>query len=207
MPVAEQCGFIVPIGRWLLREACRQSCAWRDARGTQLPVAVNVSAVELRADRFVEHVRAILQETGASPEHLEFELTEAALMHNPQMTVAVLRELRDIGIRIAVDDFGTGLSSLDYLRRFPLDSLKIDQSFVHGVCSNPEDAKIVSAVINLGRSFNLRVIAEGIETRAQFLALRNLDCAEGQGHYFRMPIAAGEFTELLQSDLSTTDIA
>ncbi len=207
IPIAEQCGYIVPIGRWVLREACRQSRAWLDAKGAPVPIAVNISAVELRSDGFVEHVRAIFRETGARPEYMEFELTETALMQDPQATIAVLNELKDMGIRIALDDFGTGYSSLSYLRRFPLDALKIDKSFVHGVCSNSDDAKIVSAVINLGRSFHLRVIAEGVETRAQFLALQAQNCGEGQGYYFRRPIAAREFTRLLGSDLSTTDAA
>jgi diguanylate cyclase (GGDEF)-like protein/PAS domain S-box-containing protein len=207
IPIAEQCGYIVPIGRWVLREACRQSRAWLDAREAPIPIAVNISAVELRSDRFVEHVRAILEETGARPEDLEFELTETALMQDPRATIAVLQKLKDIGIRIALDDFGTGYSSLSYLRRFPLDALKIDKSFVHGMCTSPDDAKIVSAVINLGRSFHLQVIAEGVETRAQFLALQRQNCGEGQGYYFRRPIAAQEFTRLLESDLSTTDVA
>jgi diguanylate cyclase (GGDEF)-like protein/PAS domain S-box-containing protein len=207
IPIAEQCGYIVPIGRWVLREACRQSRAWLETNGTAIPIAVNISAVELRSDRFVEHVRAILGETGALPQNLEFELTETALMQDPQATIAVLHKLKDMGIRIALDDFGTGYSSLSYLRRFPLDALKIDKSFVHGVCTSPDDAKIVSAVINLGRSFNLQVIAEGVETRAQFLALQDQNCGEGQGYYFRRPIAAHEFTRLLASDLSTTDAA
>jgi EAL domain-containing protein (putative c-di-GMP-specific phosphodiesterase class I) len=207
IPIAEQCGYIVPIGRWVLREACRQSRAWLEEKGAPIPIAVNISAVELRSDRFVEHVRAILGETGAMPENLEFELTETALMQDPQATIAVLHQLKDMGIRIALDDFGTGYSSLSYLRRCPLDALKIDKSFVHGVCTSPDDAKIVSAVINLGRSFHLQVIAEGVETRAQFLALREQNCGEGQGYYFRRPIAAHEFTRLLASDLSTTDAA
>jgi diguanylate cyclase (GGDEF)-like protein/PAS domain S-box-containing protein len=207
IPIAEQCGYIVPIGRWVLREACRQSRAWLDAQGVQMPVAVNISAVELRSNQFVEHVRAILEETSARPESVEFELTETALMQDSQATIAVLNALKDMGIRITLDDFGTGYSSLSYLRRFPLDALKIDKSFVHGLCTNTEDAKIVSAVINLGRSFHLRVIAEGIETRAQFLALQGQDCGEGQGFYFREPIRAHEFTKLLGSDLSTTDMA
>jgi len=207
IPIAEQCGYIVAVGRWVLREACRQSRAWLDARVAQIPIAVNISAVELRSNRFVEHVRAILQETNAQPESLEFELTETALMHDPQAIITVLQELKYMGIRITLDDFGTGYSSLSYLRRFPLDALKIDKSFVQGLCTNAEDAKIVSAVINLGRSFHLQVIAEGVETRAQFLALQGQNCGEGQGYYFRRPIGAREFTKLLGPDLSTTDIA
>ena len=207
IPIAEQCGYIVPIGRWVLAEACRQSCVWAEKTGIHLPIAINISAVELRSDRFVENVRDILRQTGANPEYLEFELTETALMHDPHETIAVLNQLKSMGIRIALDDFGTGYSSLSYLRRFPLDALKIDKSFVQGICSNADDAKIVNAVISLGRSFNLLVIAEGVETRAQFLALQAKNCAEGQGYYFRKPVSALEFTQLLRSDLYVTDVA
>jgi diguanylate cyclase (GGDEF)-like protein/PAS domain S-box-containing protein len=207
IPIAERCGYIVPIGRWVLRQACMQNRIWRDAHLGAIPVAVNISAVELRSKHFVEHVRAILQETGAEPTSLEFELTETALMQDPQSTIAVLKQLKDMGIELTLDDFGTGYSSLSYLRRFPIDALKIDKSFVHGLCVNPNDAKIVSAVISLGRSFHLQVIAEGVETRAQFLALQGQDCGEGQGYYFQHPVAAREFTKLLGTDLSTTDVA
>jgi diguanylate cyclase (GGDEF)-like protein/PAS domain S-box-containing protein len=207
IPIAEQCGYIVPIGRWVLRQACMQNRIWRDARLARIPMAVNISAVELRSKHFVEHVRAILQETGAEPTLLEFELTETALMQDPQSTIAVLKQLKDLGIQLTLDDFGTGYSSLSYLQRFPIDALKIDKCFVHGLCTNPNDAKIVSAVISLGRSFRLQVIAEGVETRAQFLALQGQDCGEGQGYYFQHPVAAREFTKLLGSDLSTTDVA
>ena len=207
IPIAEQCGYIVPIGRWVLRQACMQSRIWLDANLPVIPIAVNISAVELRSKHFVEHVRAILQETGAEPSSLEFELTETALMQDPQSTIGVLKELKDMGIPLTLDDFGTGFSSLSYLRRFPIDALKIDKSFVHGLCTNADDAKIVSAVINLGRSFHLKVVAEGVETRAQFLALQGQNCGEGQGYYFRRPIAACDFTKLMGSDLSTTDVA
>jgi diguanylate cyclase len=149
-------------------------------------------------------VREILNETGLEPQYVEFELTETAFMQDPEPTVAVLRELKDMGIHLALDDFGTGYSSLSYLKRFPIDALKIDKSFVHGVCTDSDDSKLVSAVINLGRSFHLQVIAEGVETRDQFLALQARDCAEGQGYYFQRPIEAGEFAKLLGADLSTT---
>jgi len=204
IPIAEQCGYIVPIGRWVLREACRQRRSWLDAGLAPIPVAINISAVELRSTHFVAHVREILEETGLESQYLEFELTETAFMQDPESTVAVLRELKGMGIHLSLDDFGTGYSSLSYLKRFPLDSLKIDKSFVHGLCTDSDDSKLVSAVINLGRSFHLEVIAEGVETREQFLALQARDCAEGQGYYFQKPIAAGEFAKLLGSDLSTT---
>jgi diguanylate cyclase (GGDEF)-like protein/PAS domain S-box-containing protein len=207
IPIAEQSGYIVPIGRWVLREACLQKRAWLDAKLAPIPIAINISAVELRSKQFVEHVRAILDETGLQASYLEFELTETALMQDPQSTIEVLRELKDMGIKLTLDDFGTGYSSLSYLRRFPIDALKIDRSFVQGLCTNADDAKIVSAVINLGRSFHLQVIAEGVETRAQFIALQGQSCAEGQGYYFQRPVAAFEFAKLLGVDLSTTVVA
>ena len=204
IPIAEQSGYIVPIGRWVLREACLKRRLWLDAKLAPIPIAINISAVELRSKQFVEHVRAILEETGLEASYLEFELTETALMQDPQSTIEVLRELKDMGIQLTLDDFGTGYSSLSYLRRFPIDALKIERSFVHGLCTNADDAKIVSAVINLGRSFHLQVIAEGVETRAQFIALQGQNCTEGQGYYFQRPVPADEFAKLLGVDLSAT---
>ena len=204
IPIAEQCGYIVPIGRWVLLEACRQRRSWLDAHLAPIPIAINISAVELRSNDFVGHVRAILQETGLEPTYLEFELTETAFMQDPQSTIAVLRALKDMGIRLTLDDFGTGYSRLTYLKRFPIDALKIDKSFVQGLCTDSGDAKLVSAVINLGRSFHLQVIAEGVETRAQFIALQSQNCGEGQGYYFQKPVAADEFAKLLGADLSAT---
>jgi diguanylate cyclase (GGDEF)-like protein/PAS domain S-box-containing protein len=207
IPIAEQCGYIVPIGRWVLREACRQRRTWLDAHLAPIPIAINISAVELRSNNFVEHVRDILQETGLEPRYLELELTETAFMQDPQSTIAVLQALKDIGIKLTLDDFGTGYSSLSYLKRFPIDALKIDKSFVRGLCTDSDDSKLVSAVINLGRSFHLQVIAEGVETREQFIALQAQNCAEGQGYYFQKPIAADEFAKLLGDDLSATVVA
>jgi diguanylate cyclase (GGDEF)-like protein/PAS domain S-box-containing protein len=207
IPIAEQCGYIVRIGRWVLREACRQRRFWLDAHLAAIPIAINISAVELRSNNFVANVREILQETGLAPHYLEFELTETAFVQDAQSTIAVLRELKDMGIHLTLDDFGTGYSSLSYLKRFPINSLKIDKSFVHGLCTDSDDSKLVSAVINLGRSFHLQVIAEGVETREQFLALQARSCAEGQGYYFQKPIAANEFAKLLGADLSATILA
>jgi diguanylate cyclase (GGDEF)-like protein/PAS domain S-box-containing protein len=204
IPIAEQCGYIVPIGRWVLREACRQTQNWLDADLAPMSVAINISAVELRSKDFVQGVRDVLHETGLDPRYLEFELTETALMQDPASTIAVLRTLKDMGVRLTLDDFGTGYSSLSYLKRFPIDALKIDKSFVRGLCTNAGDANIVSAVINMGKSFGLRVIAEGVETREQFLRLQAQQCAEGQGYYFQAPVAACEYAKLLGSDLSAT---
>ncbi len=207
IPIAEKCGYIVPIGRWVLREACRHRRRWLDAHLAPIPIAINISAVELRSNNFIEHVRDILEETGLESRYLEFELTETAFMQDPQSTIAVLRGLKQLGIQLTLDDFGTGYSSLSYLKRFPIDSLKIDKSFVKGLCTDSDDSKLVSAVINLGRSFHLQVIAEGVETRAQFIALQAQNCAEGQGYYFQKPIAADEFAKLLGVDLSATVVA
>jgi diguanylate cyclase (GGDEF)-like protein/PAS domain S-box-containing protein len=204
IPIAEQSGYIVPIGQWVLREACVQRQRWLDAKLAPIPIAINISAVELRSKDFVEHVRTILEETRLEPQYLELELTETALMQDHQSTIAVLRALKDMGIRLTLDDFGTGYSSLSYLKRFPIDALKIDKSFVNGLCTNAEDAKLVSAVINLGRSFHLQVVAEGVETRAQFIALQSQNCGEGQGFYFQKPIGPDEFAKLLGADLSAT---
>jgi diguanylate cyclase (GGDEF)-like protein/PAS domain S-box-containing protein len=207
IPIAEQCGYIVPIGRWVLREACRQTQSWLDAGLAPMPVAINISAVELRSKNYVRGVRAVLQDTGLDPRYLEFELTETALMQDPKSTVAVLKSLQEMGVRLALDDFGTGYSSLSYLKRFPIDALKIDKSFVRGLCTNAGDANIVSAVINMGKSFRLTVIAEGVETQQQFLKLQAQQCAEGQGYYFQAPVAGNEFAKLLKSDLSVPVLA
>jgi predicted signal transduction protein with EAL and GGDEF domain len=143
-------------------------------------VAVNISAVQLRTKDFVQGIRAAPQETGLDPRYIEFELTETAPMQDPASTIAVLHALKDIGVRLTLDDFGTGHSSLSYLKRFPIDVLKIDKSFVSGLCTNTCDANIVSAIINMGRSFRLRVIAERVETRKQFLRLQAQQSAEGR---------------------------
>jgi diguanylate cyclase len=204
VPVAEDSGLILPIGRWVLREACQQARAWQDAGLPPLPVAVNISAVEFRDQNFLESVRAILKETCLEPRCLELELTESVLMQHAEATASVLQALKLMGVRLTVDDFGTGYSSLSYLRRFPIDALKIDQSFVRDITSNPDDATIVSAVINMGRSLKQRVIAEGVETREQFAFLQSQHCGEGQGYYFSRPVLAGQFAKLLETGISTT---
>ena len=191
MPIAEECGFIVPIGRWVLREACRQARAWQDAGLPPMRIAVNISAVELRAKDFVAGVRAILAETGLEPRYLELELTETFLMQDSKSTAAVLQALKDMGVQLALDDFGTGYSSLSYLKRFPIDTLKIDQSFVRDLTTDADDASIVSAVISMGKSLHMRVVAEGVETREQLAFLQEQSCPEGQGYYFSQPVIAG----------------
>jgi EAL domain-containing protein (putative c-di-GMP-specific phosphodiesterase class I) len=198
VPIAEESGFIVAIGRWVLRAACRQIRAWQDSGLSLTSIAINVSAVELRARDFVSAVGAILMETGLAPHCLELELTETFLMQDSKSTAAVLRALKDMGVQLALDDFGTGYSSLSHLRLFPIGILKIDQSFVHDLTTDSDDASIVTALISMGKSLHMRVVAEGVETREQLAFLREQRCPEGQGHYFGKAMDAEEFTRFLE---------
>lgn len=201
VPIAEECGLILAIGRWVLLEACRQARAWSDAGLGTVPVAVNVSASEFGDKDFVSGVRAVLIATGVEPPNLELELTESVLMEDAESTVRTLAALKSMGVRLAIDDFGTGYSSFTYLRRFPVDALKLHQSFVQEISADPEDATIVDAMINIGKSLKQRVIAEGVETRAQLNFLQRHGCAEAQGYYFSRPIVAVQVGKLLQSGL------
>jgi diguanylate cyclase (GGDEF)-like protein/PAS domain S-box-containing protein len=197
IPVAEESGLILPIGRWVLDTACRQARAWQDEGLAPISIAINVSAVELRAKDFLANVRQILEQYRLEPRFLELELTETFMMQDWKSTAEILRALKALGVRIALDDFGTGYSSLSYMKRFPIDALKIDQSFVRDMTSDSDDASIVSAVIDMGRSLNMRVIAEGIQTRAQLQFLKARHCPEGQGFYFAPPVPAEQLTGLL----------
>lgn len=205
VPIAEETGLIVPIGRWGMREACRQARVWQDAHLPPVRVSTNVSAVELRDKDFVPRVRAILAETGLAPCYLELELTETFLMQDSKSVAAVLRALKDVGVQIALDDFGTGYSSLSHLRRFPVDSLKIDRAFVRNLASNAEDAIIVGLIIDMGRSLRIRVVAEGVETPEQLASLRHLGCPLGQGDYFDKARDAGQFTQFLEDHAARPD--
>jgi len=202
IPVAEECGLIVPIGNWVLRESCRQAREWLDAGLAPGTMAVNVSAVEFRGGNFLEGVLAVLTETRLDPGSLELELTESVLMKHAGSTEAILKALRARGVRLAVDDFGTGYSSLSYLRRFSIDVLKIDQSFVRQITTLPGETVIVTAVIGMGRSLNLRVIAEGVETQEELAFLQARDCDEGQGYYFGRPMPGPEFARLLATGIA-----
>jgi diguanylate cyclase (GGDEF)-like protein len=196
--IAEECGLIVPIGRWVLGEACRQARAWQLAGLPPTCVAVNISAVEIRAPDFVSGLREILAKTGLEPRFLELELTETVLMEDSRSVADVLRELKNIGVLLALDDFGTGYSSLSYLKRFPIDALKIDQSFVRDLTTDADDASIVTAVIGMGKSLHMRVVAEGVETREQLEILQQHGCPQGQGYFFSRPVPAKEFGRLLE---------
>jgi diguanylate cyclase (GGDEF)-like protein/PAS domain S-box-containing protein len=204
VPVAEDCGLILQIDRWVLREACRQAREWQLLGLPFKRVSVNVSAVEFRAKGFVEGVRATLSETGLLPHFLDLELTEGVLMEDAESTAAVLQELKSMGVHLAVDDFGTGYSSLSYLQQFPLDGLKIDQSFVRRITGDSGDCPIVNAIISMGKSLKHLVIAEGIETEAQKAYLQSQHCAEGQGYLFSRPVAAAQFAKLLQIGIKET---
>ena len=199
IPVAEECGLILPMGNWVLREACKQARAWTDAGLPSPTMAVNISAMEFRDEHFLEGVFAILKDTNLDPGLLELELTESVLMKRAASTESILKALRARGVRVAVDDFGTGYSSLSYLRKFPIDALKIDQSFVRQIASAPDETAIVTAIISMGRSLNLRVIAEGVETQEELAFLQAHQCDEAQGYYFSRPVLPQQFAKLLET--------
>ena len=191
--IAEESGLIVSIGRWVLREACTQAAAWTREGIAFGQMAVNVSAVEFHSKGFLASLQAILQETGLNPGLLELELTESGLLQHTEPTILLLQALKDMGVHISIDDFGTGYSSLSYLRRFPIDTIKIDQSFVRHIQSDNGESKLVVAIIAMGKSLNLRVLAEGIETSEQLNYLKSQGCLEGQGYFFSRPLHAKAF--------------
>jgi diguanylate cyclase (GGDEF)-like protein/PAS domain S-box-containing protein len=194
---AEDSGTIIAIDRWVLREACRQTREWQAAGSKDLTIAVNISAIAFRDDDFVANVRSILEETRYDPHQLQLELTESVLIRNIESSKDVLRSLSQMGIRLAVDDFGKGYSSLGYLRQFPINVLKIDRSFISYIPNDERDALLVSAIIAMGRSLNYVVIAEGIETEEQRTFLRGELCQEGQGFFFGKALSATAFGGLL----------
>jgi EAL domain-containing protein (putative c-di-GMP-specific phosphodiesterase class I) len=193
--IAEESGLIVSIGHWVLREACRQAKAWQDAGLPIMRLAVNISAVELRSKEFVAGVESILADTGFDPKCLDLELTETFLMQDSKSTSLVLSAIKALGVQLALDDFGTGYSSLSYMRRFPIDTLKVDRSFVRDLTMDASDASVVSAVINMGRSLHMRVVAEGVETMDQVVFLKEHGCSEAQGYHFSRPLKAHEFAD------------
>ena len=201
IPVAEESGLILLIGRWVLREACRQAQDWIDADLHPTPVAVNVSSSEFRSEGFLENLRAILKDTRLDPRYLELELTESVLMQHGESSASVLGALKSIGVRLAIDDFGTGYSSFSYLKKFPIDCLKIDQSFVQDLATDADDATIVSAVITMAKSLKRRVVAEGVETDEQVQFLQVHACDEAQGYYFSKPVAAHQIATLLRTGI------
>jgi len=197
IPLAEQTGLIIPLGEWITREACRQTQAWIAAGLPALRVAVNLSGVQFNSRSLIPGIERALADSGLAPDCLELELTESSLMESSENTVATLSALRAMGARLAIDDFGTGYSSLAYLRSFPLDRLKLDRSFVNNIESNPDDLAIARAIISLGHSLRLDVVAEGIEESGQFAVLADLGCDIAQGFLFSRPVPAGDLEGLL----------
>jgi diguanylate cyclase (GGDEF)-like protein len=201
IPLAEETGLIDSIGDWVIRTACAQNKAWQDARLPKITVSVNLSARQFRQQGFAESVSGILRETGLASRYLGLELTEGLVMHNTAAGVLILEKLKTMGVNLSIDDFGTGYSSLSYLRRFPIDELKIDQSFVRDVMVDPNDATIAKAIIALALELNLKVTAEGVETHQHIAFLQQNRCEQAQGFYFSRPVPSHEFGALLERSL------
>jgi diguanylate cyclase (GGDEF)-like protein len=200
IPLAEETGMIVPLGDWVLQQACRQGAAWCREGIAPINIAVNLSSHQLRRGGLVERVEQVLLATGLDPRRLELELTESVIMENAEETVRVLNQLKDMGILLSVDDFGTGYSSMSYLKRFPLDVIKIDKSFVNDITTDPNDAIIVKAIIALARGLEVTSIAEGVETEAQLAFLREHGCDQIQGFLVSRPVPAAQMVTLLRAD-------
>jgi EAL domain-containing protein (putative c-di-GMP-specific phosphodiesterase class I) len=199
IPIAEETGLIIPIGRWVIEEAAKQAKRWQAAspHGEAFTMSVNVSARQLMRAEIVDEVASVLRESGIPPQTLILEITESVLMNDRSAAIARLTQLRELGVRVAVDDFGTGYSSLGYLSSLPIDILKIDKSFIDRVAAGSEDSAIAKAVIKLGNSLSLTVVAEGIEAADQATALRAMQCQRGQGFYFSEPLDPTGVDDLL----------
>ena len=193
IPIAEERGLIVPIGTWVLREACRQNREWQDSGMPAVPIAVNLSALQFQQKDLSQEVVRALRDCGLAAEYLDLELTESAVMRDAEDSIATMHALKGIGVKLSLDDFGTGFSSLNQLKRFPLDKLKIDQSFVRGLPGDRYDLAISTAIIGMGKALNLRLIAEGVETAEQLQVLQSIGCHEMQGYYVSRPMPAAEF--------------
>ena len=198
IPLAEECGLIGPIGEWVLREACRQGRAWQQAGLSPVRIAVNVAASQFRAGDLVETIHQALADAELEARFLEVELTESAVMSDPEESIKILEQLSEMGVLVSVDDFGTGYSSMSYLRRFPIDQLKIDRSFLSEITARSDDASIVGAIVSLAHNLRLKVVAEGVETVAQLDLLKTLGCDQYQGYQFSPPVPAAEFESLMR---------
>ncbi|MDO3376972.1 EAL domain-containing protein [Geoalkalibacter halelectricus] len=198
IPLAEETGLIFPLGEWVLEQACRQNRHWQQEGLVPLRIAVNISGYQLQQKNFIQRIREILAATGMEARYLEIEITETVVMQNPDFAVALLKQLADLGVHIAIDDFGTGYSSLAHLKRFSVNTLKIDKSFMRDVEINATDAAIATAIIAMGNSLKLQVIAEGVETQGQLDFLKKLSCSEMQGYLFSRPLPAAEMSRMLR---------
>jgi diguanylate cyclase (GGDEF)-like protein/PAS domain S-box-containing protein len=198
IPVAEESGLIIPIGKWVMRTACAQNVAWQKQGLPPVCMAVNLSLRQLTDDNLIDDIRTALNDSGMTPNLLELEITESMVMHNPVRIIAVLTKIKTLGVRLAIDDFGTGYSSLAQIKHFPIDTLKVDRSFIRNVPQDVEDKAITEAIIAMGRTLSLTVIAEGVETIEQMNFLKDRSCDEMQGFYFSKPIIPEQFADLLR---------
>jgi EAL domain-containing protein (putative c-di-GMP-specific phosphodiesterase class I) len=198
IPLAEECGLIDSIGEWVVREACRQARAWQLMGLAHMRVAVNLSAFQFRHGNLLHMIRSALHAAELDPCLLEVEITESALMSDPEKSVTILEQLSRMGVVVSVDDFGTGYSSMSYLRRFPIDKLKIDRGFISELLSRPDDKSIVTAIVSLAHSLRLKVVAEGVETTEQLDLLKSLGCDQYQGYCFSAAVPAPDFAALVR---------
>jgi EAL domain-containing protein (putative c-di-GMP-specific phosphodiesterase class I) len=198
IPVAEESGLIINIGRWVMRTACAQNVAWQQQGLPPVCMAVNLSLRQLMDEFLVEDIKTALSDSGMAPNLLELEITESMVMHNPTRMIAVLAKIKNMGVRLAIDDFGTGYSSLAQIKHFPIDTLKVDRSFIRNIPQDAADKAITEAIIALGRALSLTVVAEGVETVEQMNFLKDRSCDEMQGFYFSKPIVPEQFSDLLR---------
>jgi EAL domain-containing protein (putative c-di-GMP-specific phosphodiesterase class I) len=197
IPVAEETGLIVPIGRWVLKTACAQNVSWQKQGLPLVCMAVNLSRRQLTDDSLIDDIRTALNDSGMAPNLLELEISESMIMHNPALIIPILAKIKSIGVRLAIDDFGTGYSSLTQIKHFPIDTLKIDRSFIRNISKDAEDRATTKAIIAMGKTIGLTVVAEGVETVEQMNFLKEHSCDEMQGFYFSKPVVSEQFADLL----------
>jgi len=198
IPIAEETGMIVPIGKWVLKTACEQNKIWQSQGFPMLRVSVNLSAQQFSDENLLQDITAILHETGLSADFLELEITESTVMRSPEKAALLLNTLKEMGIFLAMDDFGVGYSSLATIKQFPIDVIKIDQSFIRGIAADKGNRALTEAIIVMSKTLNLKVVAEGVETIEEYNFLRDKACDEFQGYYFSKPIDKEKFLDLLR---------
>ena len=200
IPIAEECGYITKISRWVLNESCRQSVKWLEAGYKFKSISINISSVDIQEPDFLDNIKEIFKTTSINPNIVELEITETVLMQSLDCSIEILKKLMDMGIRIALDDFGTGYSSLSYLRKIPISTLKIDKSFIDNITSNKKEESIINNIIQMAHSMDLKVVAEGVETKEQLSILKERNCDYIQGYYFSKPLHASEIEKLFAKE-------